>query len=138
MKDPVTVTMLIQQPVHKVWDYFYNPKHIVKWNFPTTNWHCPSAESDFREGGRFNYRMEYKDASFGYNFSGLIDEIKVLEFVKSHLNNGRKIEVRFNKIDEKTTEITVIFEPDLQTSIEMQRVSWFAILVRFRKYVDNN
>ena len=138
MTDPITIKITILQPVHKVWDYFYNPKHILKWNFPTTNWQCTKALSDFREGGRFDYRLDYKDKSFGYNFSGYIDEIKLLEYVKSHLDDGRKIEVLFNKIDENTTEIIEIFEPELHNSIEMQRVGWYAILDRFHKYVEKN
>ncbi len=138
MTDPITIKITILQPVHKVWDCFYNPKHIVKWNFPTTNWQRTKALSDFREGGRFDYRLDYKDKSFGYNFSGYIDEIKVLEYVKSHLDDGRKIEVQFNKIGEKTTEIIEIFEPEVQNSIEMQRVGWYAILDRFHKYVEKN
>ena len=137
MTDPITIKITILQPVHKVWDYFYNPKHIVKWNFMTTNWQCTTALSDFREGGRFDYRLDYKDKSFGYNFSGYIDEIKLLQYVKSHLDDGRKIEVLFNKIDEKTTEIVEIFEPEVHNSIEMQRVGWYAILDRFHKYVEN-
>ncbi len=138
MTDPITIKITILQPIHKVWDCFYNPKHIVKWNFPTTNWQCTKALSDFREGGRFDYRLDYKDKSFGYNFSGYIHEIKVLEYVKSHLDDGRKIEVQFNKIGEKTTEIIEIFEPEVQNSIEMQRVGWYAILDRFHKYVEKN
>ena len=58
--------------------------------------------------------------------------------MKSHLDDGRKIEVQFNKIDEKTTEIIEIFEPEVQNSIEMQRVGWYAILDRFHKYVEKN
>ena len=138
MNEPITIKITILKPVHKVWDYFYNTKHIVKWNFPTTNWHCPKALSDFREWGRFDYRLEYKDKSFGYNFAGIIDEIEVLKHVKSHLDDGRKVEVYFNKIDENTTEIIETFEPEIQNGREMQRVGWYAILDRFHKYVEKH
>ena len=58
MENPITIKITILQPVHKVWDYFYNPKHIVKWNFPTSNWHCPKAENDMSVGGKYFARME--------------------------------------------------------------------------------
>ncbi|MBE2274538.1 MAG: SRPBCC domain-containing protein [Flavobacteriales bacterium] len=136
--EPITIKVTILKPLLKTWDYFNNPRHIVKWNFPTTNWHCPKADNDFREGGRFDYRLEYKDKSFGYNFSGYIDEIKVHEYIKSHLDDGRKVEVFFNKIDDNTTEIVQVFEPEVQNGREMQRVGWYAILDRFHKYVEKH
>ena len=136
--EPITINITILKPIQKVWDYFYNPKHIVKWNYTTPNWHCPKAEIDFREGGSFDYRLEFKDKSFGYNFSGDILEIKDMEHVKSTLTDGRKIEVIFKKVDENTTEVIQIFEPEEQYSREMQRTGWYAILDRFHKYVENN
>ncbi|KIA90600.1 SRPBCC domain-containing protein [Kaistella jeonii] len=136
--EPITIDIIILQPIHKVWDYFYNAKHIVKWNFTTPNWHCPKATIDFREGGRFDYRLECKDNSFGYNFSGIINEIKDQESVKSKLDDGRLIEVHFRIIDENTTEVIEIFQPEAQYSREMQRTGWYAILDRFHKYVEKN
>ncbi|WP_313503102.1 SRPBCC domain-containing protein [Kaistella carnis] len=136
--EPITINITILKPIRQVWDYFYDAKHIVKWNFTTTNWHCPKAFIDFREGGRFDYRLEYKDKSFGYNFSGVIDEIKELEYVKSHMDDGRKIEVIFRKIDENATEVIQVFEAEEQYSREMQRTGWYAILDRFHKYVEKN
>lgn len=136
--EPITIDITILKPIQKVWDYFYNAKHIVKWNFTTPNWHCPKAVIDFQEGGRFDYRLECKDKSFGYNFSGTINEIKDQEYVKSKLDDGRLIEVHFRKIDENTTEIIEIFQPEAQYSREMQRVGWYAILDRFHKYVEKN
>lgn len=136
--EPITINITILKPIQKVWDYFYNPKHIVKWNYTTPNWHCPKADIDFREGGSFDYRLEFKDKSFGYNFSGDILEIKDMEHVKSTLTDGRKIEVIFKKVDENTTEVIQIFEPEEAYSREMQRTGWYAILDRFHKYVENN
>ena len=136
--EPITIEITILKPLEKVWEYFYNPKHIDKWNYPTPNWHCPKADIDFREGGSFDYRLEYKDKTFGYDFAGVITEISDRKYVKSTLKDGRKIEVHFNKIDENTTEVVEIFEPEQQYSREMQRTGFYAILDRFHKYVENN
>lgn len=136
--EPITVNITILKPVAKIWEYFYNPKHIVKWNYTTANWHCPKAEIDFRAGGRFNYRLEYNDKSFGYNFAGTIVEIKEFEYVKTLLDDGRTVEVYFNKIDENATEVVEVFQPEAQYSREMQRTGWYAILDRFHKYVEKH
>lgn len=134
----ITIDITILAPVEKVWDYFNEPKHIEKWNFPDETWHTTKAESDFKVGGRFNYHMEAKDKSYGFDFSGVFDEIIEYELVKYTLDDGRKVEVRFNKIDENTTEIFQTFDPETQNSREMQRDGWYAILNNFHKYVENH
>ena len=65
-------------------------------------------------------------------------EIKDKEYVRSTLTDGRTIEVIFKKVDENTTEVIQVFEPEEQYSREMQRTGWYAILDRFHKYVENN
>lgn len=136
--EPVTINITILKPLSVVWEYFYNPKHIVKWNYTTTNWHCAKADIDFRVGGHFDYRLEYKDKSFGYNVAGTIEEIRDKDYVRSQMDDGRTIEVYFKEIDENTTEVIEIFEPEPQYSREMQRAGWYAILDRFHKYVEQN
>ena len=62
-------------PIEKAWEYFTKPGHIVKWNNASDDWHTPKAENDLRTGGNFNYRMEAKDGSFGFDFGGVYDEV---------------------------------------------------------------
>lgn len=64
----------IKSNIKLVWDCFSLPEHIVQWNFASPEWHCPSAENDLRVGGKFSYRMEAKDGSFGFDFWGIYDE----------------------------------------------------------------
>lgn len=135
--EPITIKITILEPLQKVWDYFYHPKHIMKWNFATPNWHCPKASIDFRVGGHFNYRMEYRDKSYGYDFAGTIEEIREKEYVRTKLTDGRTVEVFFNELDPEMTEIVQIFEPEHKYSREMQRMAWYAILDRFHKHVEN-
>ena len=136
--EKVTLKSTILRPVNKVWEYFTQPEHITKWNFATEEWKCPSAESDFREGGNFNYRMEAKDGSFGFDFKGTFDEIREQELLKYHLDDGRNVEVVFNKTDESTTEIVLTFEPEKQNPAEMQRDGWNHILHNFEKYAEQH
>lgn len=136
--EPIKLDITILEPIAKVWEYFNDPKHVPQWNFATAEWQCPTAESDFRVGGKFSYRMEAKDNSFGFDYSGVFDEIIPNELVRYHLDDGRKVEVVFNKVDADTTEIIQTFEPEAANSREMQREGWYAILNNFHKYVEQN
>ncbi len=136
--DKVKIDITIFAPVEKVWDYFNAPKHINKWNFAHESWFCPSSENDLKVGGKFNNRMEAKDGSFGFDFIGVYDEVIPNERIKYHIEDGREVEVIFEKIDENTTKVTEIFDPEKQNSVEMQREGWYAILNNFHKYVENH
>ncbi|KFF24876.1 SRPBCC family protein [Chryseobacterium vrystaatense] len=136
--DPIKIDITILAPVEKVWNYFNEPKHIMKWNAAHESWQCPSSENDLRVGGKFKTRMEAKDKSFGFDFEGIYDEVIPNAVIKYHLEDGRKVEVIFDKIDDNTTKITEIFDPEKQNSVEMQREGWYSILNNFHKYVENN
>ncbi|MCU7613960.1 SRPBCC family protein [Chryseobacterium sp. GMJ5] len=136
--EPITINSTISAPVQKVWDYFNTPDHITKWNFAHESWQCPSSENDLRAGGKFKTRMEAKDGSFGFDFEGIYDEVIPGEKIKYHLEDGRNVEIQFQKIDGDTTKVIQIFDPEQQNPIEMQRDGWYAILNNFQKYVENN
>lgn len=136
--DPITIDITILAPVEKVWDYFNTPEHVTQWNFAHETWQCPHSENDLRVGGKFNHRMEAKDGSFGFDFEGIYDEVVTNEKIRYHLDDGRNVEVIFDRIDENTTKVTEIFDPETQNSVEMQRDGWYAILNNFHKYVENN
>lgn len=53
----ITVSITINKPIEIVWECFTSPKHIMRWNFPPNDWHCPSAINDLVEDGIFTYRM---------------------------------------------------------------------------------
>lgn len=136
--DKVKIDITILAPVEKVWDYFNAPKYITKWNFAHESWYCPKSANDLKVGGKFNNRMEAKDGSFGFDFIGIYDEVIPNERIKYHIEDGREVEVIFERIDENTTKVTEIFDPEKQNSVEMQREGWYAILNNFHKYVENN
>ncbi len=136
--DPIKIDITILAPAEKVWDYFNTPKDIMKWNFAHESWECPRSENDLRVGGKFNNRMEAKDGSFGFDFIGIYDEVIPNERIKYHIEDGRNVEVIFEKIDGNTTKVIEIFDPEKQNSVEMQRDGWYAILNNFHKYVENH
>lgn len=71
----ITVVTTVHAPIEKVWKVWTEPEHVMQWNNASPDWHTPKAESDLREGGSFNYRMEAKDGSFGFDFGGTFDHI---------------------------------------------------------------
>lgn len=133
----ITVESTIQAPVEKVWQYWTAPEHVTKWNHASDDWHSPSGENDLRPGGKFLFRMEAKDGSFGFDFGGVYDTVKTHELIEYTIGDGRKVRVKFNG---KGSETTVVesFEAESTNPAEMQRGGWQAILDNFKKYVETH
>jgi Activator of Hsp90 ATPase homolog 1-like protein len=43
---------------------------IKRWNAASDDWHTTNATVDLRVGGAFSSRMEAKDGSMGFDFTG--------------------------------------------------------------------
>jgi len=136
-KQKITIKTIINAPVEKVWTYWTEPEHIKKWNNASEDWHTTKAENDLRIGGKFISRMEAKDGSFGFDFGGIYDEVKVYDFIYYTLGDERKVSITFVRSQDKT-EITEEFEAENENSIEMQKMGWQAILDNFKRYTEEN
>ena len=135
-KTKVTVEAVINAPVEKVWKLWSEPKHIVNWNSASDDWHTPKSENDLRPGGIFSARMESKDGSMGFDFSGKYDKVEPLKLIEFTLDDGRKVQVTFESKGENT-KIREVFEAEDTNSVEMQRSGWQTIMDNFKKYVEN-
>jgi uncharacterized protein YndB with AHSA1/START domain len=136
-KSGITVETSINAPIEKVWAYWTLPEHITQWNYATDEWHSPAAQNDLREGGNFSYRMEAKDGSMGFDYSGTYDIVKPKEKLSFTLGDGRKVQVLFSNNGDSTA-VTETFEIEDLNSAELQRTGWQAILNNFKKYVESN
>ena len=136
-KEKIKVSATIDAGIEKVWKYWTEPRHITNWNTATDEWHTPKAENDLKEGGRFVYRMEAKDGSFGFDFGGEYTEIREQELLAYKLDDGRKAKVSFEEKDKKVT-LTEEFEVEDQNPVEMQKEGWQAILSNFKKYTESD
>ncbi|MBN8573436.1 MAG: SRPBCC family protein [Candidatus Kapabacteria bacterium] len=136
MTSKIMVSATINADTKKVWDFYTQPKHITKWNFADPSWHCPTATNDMNVGGRYVARMEAKDGSFGFDFDAIYTEINEGENFTYEFG-GRLAKVDF-KETEGQTEVIVIFDPEAENSIELQRNGWQAILDNFKKYTESN
>jgi uncharacterized protein YndB with AHSA1/START domain len=132
----ITVQEIIDADKNKVWNYYTNPDHIIKWNFADPSWYCPSAENDMKVGGKYRARMEAKDGSFGFDFEAIYSEIIDMKQFTYEFG-GRIATVMFNEINNQT-EIIVTFDPENQNPIEMQKGGWQAILNSFKNYTEAN
>lgn len=131
----ITVNIIIDAPVQKVWDSWTVPAHIVHWNNASPDWHTPRAENDLRVGGKFLSRMEARDGSMGFDFSGEYTKIQQHKLIELTLDDNRKVRVRFDA-DGHKTKVTEVFEAENQNAVELQQSGWQAILDNFKKYVE--
>ncbi len=136
-KKKITVEVDIKAPIEKVWHFWVEPVHIVNWNNASDDWHTPSAENDLRTDGKFNFRMEAKDGSSGFDFEGVYQEIKSTESIIYKLADERQVEITFSEKGENT-HVREIFDPEDTFSLEMQQSGWQSILDNFKKYVESN
>ncbi len=135
--EQITIKANVKASAKKVWELWTNPKHIVKWNSPSEDWHTTRAENDLRVGGQFLSRMEAKDGSFGFDFAGTYSEVKPLKRIVYTLGDDREAEIDF-KEGQESTEIIIVFDAENQNPIDMQRDGWQAILDNFKNYTENN
>lgn len=132
----VTVGAIVNAPVEKVWNYWTDPWHIIHWNHASPDWLTPYAENDLRVGGKFNCRMEARDGSSGFDFSGEYNSIELYKHIEYFMSDGRRVRVTF---DHKGTgtRVTEIFEAETTNPVETQQQGWQAILDNFRHYVES-
>jgi uncharacterized protein YndB with AHSA1/START domain len=123
--------------INKVWYYYTNPEHIMKWNFASDDWYCPYASNDLRVGGKYSVRMEAKDGSFGFDFEAVYDEVDPNKQIGYTMPDGRRAKVTFYELNHRTT-VKVNFDPETENSVEIQRGGWQAILDNFKKYTESH
>ncbi len=136
-KITITIEAIVNASVEKVWKFWTLPEHISKWNNASNDWHTPFAENDLKEGSKFLFRMEAKDKSFGFDFSGIYNDVLINESLIYTLDDGRKVKILFTSIGNET-KITEIFEAESTNSIDLQKTGWQAILDNFKKYAEIN
>ncbi len=133
----ITVETRLEADPQKVWDFYTKEEHIVNWNFANPDWHCTSAKNDLRAMGEFNYRMEAKDGSAGFDFSGVFQFISICEKIIYQLDDKREVVVSFHT-EHGDVLVQITFEPEENNSPEMQRQGWQAILDNFKNYTESH
>lgn len=134
-KTTVTVETIVQSPMEKLWEYWTEPEHVVKWAFASDDWEAPHAENDVRVGGKFKTVMAAKDKSTSFDFTGAYTRVKIPELLEYDMDDGRHVKVEFAELAQGV-RIVETFEPEKTNPEEMQKSGWQAILDNFKKYVE--
>lgn len=134
----ITVQVTVNKSIESVWERWTNPDDIKQWNVPFDDWHCPFAENDLREGGRFNFRMECESGNEGFDYKGKYDKIIFLESIISTQDDGRKSQVEFYRLGDQQTRITESFEPEDHITVDDQRAFCQSVLDRFKGYMSGS
>lgn len=136
-REVITIETTINAPMEKVWEYFSLPKHIMQWNSASNDWFTPKSENDFQEGGKFVNRMEAKDGSMGFDFTGTYDKIIPNEHIAYTISDGRHVTIDFAPQGEGT-KMTESFEAETSNPAEVQKHGWQSILDNFKTYTEAN
>jgi uncharacterized protein YndB with AHSA1/START domain len=132
----VTVQVTINASIETVWECWNDPVDIVKWYNASPDWHTPRATNDLSMGGKFNYRMEAKDGSMGFDFEGIYDFIDPYRQIDYTLGDERKVRIAFSTHN-NTTEVVETFDAEEINSIELQQNGWQSILNNFKCFVES-
>lgn len=133
----ICIDTVIDSDIDTVWKAWNTPQDIMQWNAASDDWHTTASEVDLCVGGSFNSRMEAKDGSMGFDFSGTYTRIIPNELVEYELDDGRVVSINFSS-QAGNVVITQEFDAESQTEAERQRQGWQSILSNFARHVENN
>lgn len=132
----ITVEITIKKGLDSVWNYWTEPGHILKWNHASDDWHTVRAENELKVGGKFFYRMEAKDGSFGFDFESNYEVVNEKSELTYIMSDGRRATTIFEN-KETETKVTTTFDPENENPEELQKAGWQAILNNFKKYAES-
>ena len=130
----ITVETRIQAPIDAIWSAWNTPEDIMQWNTASEDWHTTRSEVDLRVGGKFVSRMEAKNGSMGFDFSGSYTNVTPNKRIDYRMDDDREATIEFIE-DGDTVIVRESFDAEDQSSIDMQRDGWKAILDNFARHV---
>ena len=132
----IVIETEVQAPLATVWDAWVTPNDITNWHFAIDDLCCPRAEVNLEVGGNFNYRMEAKDGSKGFDFEGTFTKIESNESIHFKLGDNRVVIVEFIETI-NGVKVVETFEAEDENSAEQQKQGWQSIFNNFKKHVEN-
>lgn len=132
----IRIETTVHADIDTVWSAWNSPDDIKQWNAASDDWHTTESTVDLRKGGKFSSKMEAKDGSVGFDFSGTYTNVIDKQRIEYSLDDDRKVVVQFS-IAEGGVKVEETFESESQYSIEHQREGWQSILNNFARYVES-
>lgn len=131
----ISVSTTVKSDLPTVWKCWSNPADIRQWNAASDDWHTTDSHVDLRVGGKFSARMEAKNGSMGFNFTGTYSKIIEPALIEYTMDDNRVVSIAFVDV-EGGVQITETFDADDEYDIEHQREGWQSILNHFTSYVE--
>jgi len=131
----IKVEVLVDSPLAKAWECWTLHEHITRWYAASDDWHTPRATNDVKVGGGFNFRMEARNKSAGFDFWASYTLVSPRELLHCLLGDGRHLDIRFIP-EAGRVRIMEEFDAEKESSSELQRKGWQAILDSFKRYVE--
>ncbi len=132
----ITIEASINADMNAVWQAWNSPADIMQWNAASADWHTTSSVVDLREGGSFCSRMEAKDGSMGFDFSGTYTRIRQQQLIEYVMSDERAVSTKFSREAGKVIVVTT-FDAEGVHDAELQRQGWQSILDNFVRYVES-
>ena len=133
----ICIDTVIDSDIDTVWKAWNTPQDIMQWNAASDDWHTTASEVDLRVGGSFNSRMEAKDGSMGFDFSGTYTKVIPNELVEYELDDGRVVSINFSS-KAGSVVVTQEFDAESQMEAERQRQGWQSVLSNFARHVESS
>ncbi|MFG1497189.1 SRPBCC family protein [Saccharospirillum sp. HFRX-1] len=131
----ITISTQVKAPLEIVWQAWTTPEDINQWNAASDDWCNPRSTIDLRVGGRFNYRMEARDGSAGFDFEGTFIQVEAPLVLAYRMDDDRQVVVEFEAQPDAVV-VKETFDTEDQNTAELQRQGWQAILDRFARHVE--
>lgn len=131
----IAIQTVVDAPIEAVWSAWVTPADIMRWNFASDDWICPKATLDLVVGGQFSYRMEARDGSMGFDFSGTFTKVSANEVIEYVMGDDRKVSVEFAETN-AGVRVSETFDADSEYSVEQQKDGWQSILDNFKSHVE--
>lgn len=132
----ISIETEVKAPLAIVWNAWVTPEDITSWNFAIDEWCCPRAEINLQVGGKFNYRMEAKDGSMGFDFEGSFTKVEPRDSIHFELEDERVVTVEFTE-GANGVRVVETFDAEDENSAEQQKQGWQSILNNFKKHVES-
>ena len=132
----ISAETIVNSSLERIWKYWTEPKHIMKWNNISEDWHTPKVQNELSVGGKLFFRMETKDGTEGFDHTGTYDNIQIHEKISYTTGDGRKATIFFFNT-EQGVRLLEVFEIPGTDDPQFHQSFCQAILNNFKTYVEN-